>query len=448
MTKPIVAIVGRPNVGKSTLFNRLSGERRAIVGRSPGITRDRLYADIWWKGCEFVVVDTGGLELKPQSTLRQMVCRQIEIAIAEAKVIIFLTDGRDGVLPPDAEIADMLRQASKKIVLAINKIDSHGLESEVFQFYQLGMGDPVPISAYHDRGIDALLDRIISYLPLASTATTPQAMMKVAIVGRPNVGKSMLLNRLLGEERVIVDEAPGTTRDAIDTTFHSNGESLVLIDTAGIRRRGRIEKGVETYSLIRVRNAIDRADVALVVTDAAEGIAAQDIHLLGYVQQAYCGAILIVNKWDQVSIKDTTQWAKFIKQKIKFMPYISILFISAKTGYGVGKVLPAAKVIYHERFRSPPQLLLEGVVKEAVAAHPPPMKGGKRLLISRATQVGVNPPAFVFGVNDAKLVHFSYRRYLENRLRQSFGFEGTPLRLEFSKQCGGKQCLNSLPLFS
>lgn len=441
MSKPIVAIVGRPNVGKSTLFNRLLGERRAIIEDLPGTTRDRIYADISWEGRELTIVDSGGLEPEPGSTIRQKVKEQVETAIAEADSILFLVDVQEGLMPVDEEIVDILRRSQKPVVLAVNKVDSSKQQSEVLQFYELGIGEPIPISAYHGRGIDELLEKATACLPPLPPVPVEPELMKIAIVGRPNVGKSLLANTLLGEERLIVHEIPGTTRDSIDTVFRYDGESVVLIDTAGIRRRGRIEPGIERYSLVRTLGAIDRADVALLLIDAVEGITAQDMHILGYIQQAYKGAILIVNKWDLVEVRDVTLWTEVIRQRAKFMPYLEILFISAKTGYGVEKVLPAAKRIYEERLKHLPTPLLESVVKEAVAAHLPPKKGGKHMKILNVTQTGVNPPIFVFLVNDAKLAHFSYRRYLENKLRQFFGFQGTPLRLLF-KSRGEKTAKN------
>ena len=441
MTKPIVVIVGRPNVGKSTLFNRLLGERKAIVEDLPGTTRDRLYANVSWGEHELTLVDSGGFELKPKSAIRQKVKEQVEVAIAEADMVLFLVDAQEGVILPDQEIADILRRSLKPIILVANKVDSPKQQDEVFQFYKLGMGDPVPVSAYHGKGIDELLEKVTACLPpLPPTSEEPE-LMKIAVVGRPNVGKSLLVNTILGEERVIVHETPGTTRDAIDTVFRYDGENVILIDTAGIRRRGRVEQDVERYGLARALRAIDRADVALLVTDAVEGITAQDTHILGYIQQAYKGAILILNKWDLAEVKDVTQWTKVIKQKTKFMPYLEILFLSAKTGYGVEKVLPTAKRVYEERLKHLPTPLLDNMVKEAIATHLPPKKGSKQLKILNAMQTGVNPPTFVFLVNDVKLAHFSYRRYLENKLRQFFGFQGTPLRLLFKsrseKEYGG-----------
>jgi len=442
MTRPIVAIVGRPNVGKSTLFNRLLGERRAIVEGLPGTTRDRIYADISWGGRELTLVDSGGLEPKPGSTIRQKVKEQVEIAIAEADLILFLVDSQEGVMPVDEEVVDILRRSQKPVMLVANKVDSSKQQSEVLQFYELGIGEPIPISAYHGRGIDELLEKATACLPLLPPVSVEPELMKIAIVGRPNVGKSLLANTLLGEERLIVHEIPGTTRDSIDAVFRYDGESIVLIDTAGIRRRGRIEPGIERYSLARTLRAIDRADVALLLTDAVEGITAQDMHILGYIQQAYKGAILIVNKWDLAEVKDVTLWTEVVRQRTKFMPYVEVLFLSAKTGYGVEKVLPTAKRIYEERLKHLPSTLLDSMVKEAVAAHLPPKKGGKQLKIINAMQTGINPPTFVFYVNDAKLAHFSYRRYLENKLRQFFGFQGTPLRLLFKSR--GKKTAENL----
>lgn len=438
MSRPTVAIVGRPNVGKSALFNRLIGERRAIVEDLPGTTRDRLYADISFWGHELTLVDCGGLESKPTSTIRREVKKQVEMAIAEADAILFLVDAREGVMPADQEVADILRRSQKPVVLVANKIDDPRQESQAFQFYEMGMGEPIPISAYHGKGIEEMLEKVVDCLPSLPPVSLEPELMKIAIVGRPNVGKSMLVNALLGEERVIVNEIPGTTRDAIDTVFVHDGDKVVLIDTAGIRRRGRIEPGTEQYSLIRALHAIDLADVALLLIDAVEGITAQDTHILGYIQQAYKGAVLIINKWDLAENKDMAWWTEMVRGKTRFMSYIEILFLSAKTGYGVGEVLPAAKRVYEERLKHLSTPLLDNFVKEAVAAHShyPPKKGKRQLRILNAKQTGVNPPTFVFSVNNAKLAHFSYQRYLENKLRQLFGFQGTPLRLLFKSRGG------------
>ena len=431
MSKPIVAIVGRQNVGKSTLLNRLAGKRIAIVADLPGTTRDRIAADVSWSGGGFTVVDTGGLELRPQSTIAQRVREQVEVAIAEADALIFLVDVKERVTGTDQEIADLVRQASKPVVLAVNKADNDTLETQAVEFYELGLGEPLAISAYHGRGTAELLDRIGTLLPTPSSVETEPGIMKVAIVGRPNVGKSMLLNVLLGSQRAIVDETPGTTRDAVDTLLDFEGQSVLLIDTAGIKRRGRVGVGVNRYSVIRALRAIDRADVALLVLDATEPLTAQDTHIAGYIQQAAKGIVVVVNKWDLITNNNKTEWNRYIRSRLKFMPYAPVLYISAQFGQGVGEVMPQVCQIYQERFKRIPTSQVNNVIQQAVAAHSLPRKGSKRLKLLHVTQAGVNPPTFVFFVNDAKLVHFSYHRYLENKLRQAFGFAGTPLRLVF-----------------
>jgi len=431
VSRPIVAIIGRQNVGKSTLLNRLAGRRIAIVEDLPGTTRDRVVADVSWRGAEFTMVDTGGMELKPESTIALEVQEQVEVAITEADIIVFLVDVRDGVMATDQEVANMLRRANKPLLLVANKADNDRLETQAVEFYELGLGEPLAISAYHGRGTAELLDRISGLLPPPSPDEAEPELMKVAIVGRPNVGKSMLLNALLGVERAIVDESPGTTRDAIDTLLDFGGRSVLLIDTAGIRRRGRLGVGVERYSVIRALRAIERADVALLVLDAVEMLAAQDMHIAGYIQQAARGIVLVVNKWDLVTSKNTTEWNRYIRSQLKFMPYVPVLYISAKFGQGVAEVMPQVSEVYQERLKRIPTAQVHSVVQQAVAAHSLPRKGSKQLKVLHATQAEAGPPTFVFFVNDARLVHFSYRRYLENRLRQSFGFIGTPLRLTF-----------------
>ena len=431
MSKPIVAIIGRQNVGKSTLLNKVAGKQIAIVADLPGTTRDRIFASVSWQGVEFIIVDTGGLEPEPQSTVAQGVREQVETAITEADVIIFLVDVRDGVIPSDQEIADRLRQVNKPILLAANKADNPRREAEAVEFYQLGLGEPLAISAYHGRGIIELLDRVVSLLPTAVPTEAEPQIMKVAIVGRPNVGKSMLLNALLGGQRAIVDDTPGTTRDAIDTLFDFGGRSVLLIDTAGIRRRGRWGMGVERYSVIRALRAIERADIAVLVLDATELLTAQDMHIAGYIQQAAKGIVLVVNKWDLVTSKSVTEYNKYIRGQLKFMAYAPVLYISAKLGQGVDKVMPQACQVYQERLKRLPTAEVNSVVQEAVAAQNLPRSGRKQLKILYATQAEVNPPTFVFFVNDARLIHFSYQRYLENKLRKAFGFVGTPFRLVF-----------------
>jgi len=431
VSKPIVAIVGRQNVGKSTLLNRVAGKPIAIVEDLPGTTRDRIFADVLWQDTEFTIVDTGGLELKPESTLSQGVKEQAVTAIAEADAIIFLVDVVDGVIPLDLEIANMLHRVNKPVVLAVNKADNTKLEAQAVEFYELGLGEPLAISAYHRRGVTELLDKVISLLPAPSPIEAVPKAMKVAIVGRPNVGKSMLLNVILDGERAITDNSPGTTRDAIDTLFDFAGQGVLLIDTAGIRRRGRLGVGVERYSVIRALRAIDRADIALLVLDATELLTAQDMHIAGYIQQACKGIVLIVNKWDLIVAGDKTECGKYIMRQLKFMPYAPVLYTSAKFKQGVDKVMPQVCQVYRERHKRLPTSEVNDVIQQAVAAHILPRKGRKQLKILYATQAEVNPPTFVFFVNDTGLIHFSYRRYLENKIRKSFGFGGTPLRLVF-----------------
>lgn len=431
MSKPIVAIVGRQNVGKSTLLNRMVGSPLAIVEDLPGTTRDRIFADVSWHGVEFTLVDTGGLEMEPDTTIGRGVKEQIEAAIAESDVIIFLVDGKSGLMPSDLEMADMLRRASKPLLVVANKADNEKLEMQVVEFYQLGLGEPLAISAYHGRGTAELLDRIVSLLPSLSPVETELEVVRVAIVGRPNVGKSMLLNALVGGRRAIVDDVPGTTRDAVDTLVDFEGQSVLLIDTAGIRRRGRIGVGVERYGVIRALRAIDRADIALLVLDATEMITAQDLHIAGYIQQAAKGVVLLVNKWDLIKDKNLTEWNRYIRSQLRFMAYAPVLYISAKLEQGVNKVIPQVRQVYQERLKRFSTAEVNDVIKQAAASHNLPRRGLKQLKILSAAQTEVNPPTFLFSVNDAKLIHFSYRRYLENRLRQAFGFTGTPLRLVF-----------------
>ena len=429
--KPIVAIVGRQNVGKSTLLNRLVGKRLAIVEDSPGTTRDRVIASVNWRDKEFTVVDTGGLELAASSAVGRRVQEQKETAVAEADVILFVVDVKDGAIAADMEMADRLRRVKKPRLLVANKVDNEKLEAGVAEFYQLGLGEPVAISAYHGRGTAELLEQIAALLPESATAATEPEIMKIAIVGRPNVGKSMLLNALVGEKRAIVDDAPGTTRDAIDTRVDFDGQNVLLIDTAGIRKRGRIGRGVEHYSVLRALRAIDRADIALLVLDAMEMITAQDRHIAGYIQQATKGAVVVVNKWDLVEGKKPGEWGRYIGSQLKFMSYAPIIYTSAKFGEGVDRIIPEARRIYLQRLKRLATAEVNNVVQEAAAAHVRPRQGRRELKIFYATQTEINPPTFVFFVNDAKLVHFSYQRYLEGRLRQSFGFNGTPLRLFF-----------------
>jgi len=429
--KPIVAIVGRQNVGKSTLLNRMVGKRLAIVEDSPGTTRDRVIASVSWHDVELTVVDTGGLEFDARSAVAHGVQEQIEAAITGADVIIFLADVKSGVIAADVEMADRLRRVEKPVLLVVNKVDNEKLGAGVVEFYQLGLGEPVAISAYHGRSTAELLDRIVALVPAPALTAAEPELMKIAIAGRTNVGKSMLLNALVGEKRAIVDDAPGTTRDATDTTVDFDGQSVLLIDTAGIRKRGRIERGVEQYSVLRALRAIDRADVVLLVLDAMEIVTAQDTHIAGFIQQAAKGVVAVVNKWDLVDNKDLGEWDRYLRSQLKFMAYAPLIYISAKYGDGVDRIIPEARQVYEQRGKRMATAEVNNVVQQAVAAHILPRKGRKRMKIFYATQAEVNPPTFVFFVNDAKLVHFSYHRYLESKLRQAFGFTGTPLRLIF-----------------
>jgi GTP-binding protein len=431
-TKPIVALVGRPNVGKSTLFNRLIGERLAIVEEVPGTTRDRLYGDADWAGRAFTVVDTGGLVLDGADDLTARIRAQAELAIREADVVVFLTDVKEGITASDRDIADVLRRTAKPLLLAVNKADNEQRRLDAVEFYALGLGQPYPISALHGTGTGDLLDRVVESFP-AEEEAEEEYRVRIAIVGRPNVGKSSLLNRLLGQERAIVSETPGTTRDSIDTPIEWEGEPLTLIDTAGIRRRGRVERGIEQYSVLRALRAIQRADVALLLIDATEGVTAQDAHVAGYILDEGKSVVVLVNKWDTVE-KDERTMAEFTRQVragLRFLDYVPVLFISARTGQRVNQVIPTALEVQAARHLRVPTGELNRLVADVVARHAPPSKAGKRLKFFYATQPSTDPPTFVFFVNDVRLVHFSYTRYIENQLRERYGFPGTPLRLQF-----------------
>ena len=449
MRRPIVALVGRPNVGKSTLFNRIVGQRRAIVEDLPGTTRDRLYGNTEWNGVPFIVVDTGGLEIteskrgrgaadqpKPLSTASigfiEEIRQQAEIAIAEADAIVMLVDVLDGLMPADEDVAEVLRRADKPVLVAANKADNEARHQAAFEFYALGLGEVYPISALHGTGIGDLLDELVVALPVTEEVEEPEAL-KIALVGRPNVGKSSLLNKLLGEDRAIVSAIPGTTRDATDTYLTWEGRPVLLIDTAGIRRRGRIERGIEKYSVLRAIKAMARADVVVLLLDAQDLVTAQDAHVAGYVLEENCSIIVLVNKWDLIE-KDTytmDAYTKQIRADLKFLDYVPVLFISALTGQRVHKLLPLAFQVYEERMVRIPTGELNRLVEDAAIRHSPPHKAGKRLKFFYATQASVDPPTFVFFVNDKRLVHFSYERYLENQLRKRYGYLGTPLRLVF-----------------
>ena len=432
-SNPIVAIIGRQNVGKSTLLNRLAGRQIAITQDLPGTTRDRVFAPVLWQERSFTIVDTGGLEIKPQTTLAQEVNQQVQAAISEADILLFLVDAKEGLTPVDRDIADQLRRVDKPVLLVANKADNARLEAEAAEFHELGLGQPLIISAYHGRSVGELLENITVVLPMMPPPAAEPAL-KVAIVGRANVGKSTLLNRLLGQPRAIVSEIPGTTRDATDTPLDFEGQDMILIDTAGIRRRGKIERGVEQYSVLRALKAIDRADVVLLVLDATELATAQDTHVAGYIGQAAKGIVLVVNKQDLVSDLNQADLDSTVGQRFKFMPYAPVVLVSAKEGQGVENILPKVSQIFRERQKRVSTAEVNSTIRAALADHSPPRRGKKRLNVLYATQAEVNPPAFVFFVNDARLMHFSYQRYLENRLRQSFGFDGTPIRLLFKSR--------------
>ena len=433
MTKPIVAIVGRTNVGKSTLLNRLAGRRIAVVADLPGTTRDRVFTFVSWQGRELTVIDTGGWQVKPSTSLEQKVKDQVEAAIAQADAVIFVVDVRDGAIAADEEIANVLRATGKPIVLAVNKVDSTKQANQVADFYHLGMGQPIAISAHHNRGIDDLTDTVLAYLPPQPIGIEDLGETKLAIVGRPNVGKSTLLNTLLGDERAIVNDSPGTTRDAIDAMIRWHDKEILLIDTAGIKRRGKVATGVDYYSLLRALQAINRSDVALLLIDASEFITAQDMHIAGYIIEVGKGIILLVNKWDLVPQEQRQRFKRSVEQRLRFASYTPIIYISAKLGKGIDRILPQAWEIWQERKKRLPQSEVDELVKQAVSSHPPPRTGSSRLQIARAYQDESQPATFVLNVNNPKLVHFSYQRYLENKLRQGFGFRGVPLKLVFTK---------------
>ncbi|KPU28303.1 GTP-binding protein Der [Caloranaerobacter sp. TR13] len=436
MARPVVAIVGRPNVGKSTLFNRIAGRRIAIVEDKPGVTRDRIYAEAEWLNKYFTLIDTGGIEPDTEDIILLQMRRQAQIAIDTADVILFVVDGIEGLTSTDREVANMLRKSKKKVLLVCNKIDTPMTPDTIYEFYELGLGDPIAISASQGLGIGDLLDEVIEHFPEDKDTEYEEGVIKVAVIGKPNAGKSSLINKILGEERVIVSEIPGTTRDAIDTPFQVGEDKFVFIDTAGIRRRKKINENVEKYSVIRSLTAIERADVCLLVIDSLESVTEQDAKIAGYAHENGKATIIIMNKWDLVEKDDKTylRYEKEIRERLSFMSYAPIIFISAKTGQRVNRILDLIKKVSNNHSMRISTGVLNDIIGEAVLMNQPPSDKGRRLKIYYGTQVGIKPPKFVIFINDRELMHFSYQRYLENQIRQTFGFEGTPIQLEFKEK--------------
>jgi len=441
--KALVAFVGRPNVGKSTLFNRIIGKRLAVVSEVAGTTRDRLYAEGEWGGYIFIVVDTGGIEVtsghhtaplsEDSERFLPLIRQQASIAIQDADVIIQVVDGQSGITAADREVAEILRQSKKPVIVAANKLESSKLWDTAYEFYELGLGEVFAVSALHGSGTGDLLDAIVEAIPTEFFDEEEDDSLKIAILGRPNTGKSTLLNKLIGEERAIVSPIPGTTRDATDTKFRWHGQEISLIDTAGIRRRGKIDPGIEKYSVLRAIKALQRADIAILLVDAEEGVTAQDAHIGGMLGDSTAGIMILVNKWDLIA-KDTHTMVEFeqqIRHDLSFLPYAPVMFISAKVGKRVDRILPLAVEVNETRYRRVPTGTLNKFMREMTSKNPPPSKSGVRLKFFYVTQPGVAPPTFIFFVNKPKWVHFGYQRFLENRLREEFSLEGTPIRIVF-----------------
>ena len=431
MSKPIVAVVGRPNVGKSTLFNALAGENISIVKDTPGVTRDRIYADVTWLNHNFTLIDTGGIEPDSGDIILSQMREQAQIAIDTADVIIFMTDVKQGLVDSDGKVADMLRRSKKPVVLCVNKVDSYQkFIADVYEFYNLGIGDPMPISAANRQGIGDMLDEVVKYFPEGAEEEEEDERPKIAIVGKPNVGKSSIINKLTGENRVIVSDIAGTTRDAIDTDIVYNGKEYVFIDTAGLRRKNKIKEELERYSIIRTVSAVERADVVLMVIDATEGITEQDAKIAGIAHDRGKGIIIVVNKWDAIEKNDKTiyEFQNKIRETLAYMPYAEMVFVSAVTGQRLPKLFETIDMVIENQTLRIATGVLNEIITEAVALQQPPSDKGKRLKIYYTTQVSVKPPTFVIFVNDKQLMHFSYTRYLENKIRDTFGFKGTSLK--------------------
>ncbi|WP_315118085.1 ribosome biogenesis GTPase Der [uncultured Clostridium sp.] len=436
MAKPIVAIVGRPNVGKSTLFNKLAGKRISIVEDTPGVTRDRIYAEAEWLKYNFTMIDTGGIEPSSDDIILAQMRRQAQIAIETADVIMFLVDGKNGLAPADYEVAQMLRKSDKPIVLVVNKVDRLSEEDNAYEFYNLGIGDPITISASQGLGLGDMLDRVVEHFDQIIEEDENDEYVRIAFVGRPNVGKSSLINKLLGEDRNIVSDIPGTTRDAIDSYLETDEGKFILIDTAGIRRRSKVKDEIERYSVIRTYTAIERADVCILIIDAEEGISEQDKKIIGYAHEMSKAIMVLVNKWDLIEKETNTmiEFKKDLQSELKFMSYAPYLFISALSGQRVHKVLELAKKCYDNYNKRIKTGVLNDVIGKAIMMKEPPVVGITRLKIFYVTQIGVKAPTFVFFVNNPNALHFSYERYLENQLRDSFDFEGTGIKMEFRER--------------
>lgn len=434
--KPIVAIVGRPNVGKSTLFNRLTKSKLAIVKDTPGVTRDRLYQDAEWNDCSFTLIDTGGIEVNSQDSILSRVRKQAQVAMEEADVIVFVCDGKAGMTADDEEVAQMLRRTKKPVVLAVNKIENFDKPEQYYDFYAIGLGEPFPISASHGMNTGDLLDEIVRHFGEVDEEDYEPDVIKIAVVGRPNVGKSSLTNAILGQERSIVSDIPGTTRDAIDTPFIRNGQQYVIIDTAGMRRKSKILDSTERYSVIRSLRAVDRSDVVLMVINAEEGLIEQDKRIAGYAHEQGKAIILVVNKWDLIEKDDKTAATieKKYRSELLFMQYAPMIFVSAETKQRVVKIIDLVNKAAEQNNLRIGTSILNEIIRDAVQLNPPPTDKGKRLKILYATQTGVRPPTFVLFVNDPEIMHFSYERFLENKIRESFGFEGTPIKFVVKKR--------------
>ncbi|MBE5984919.1 MAG: ribosome biogenesis GTPase Der [Paenibacillaceae bacterium] len=442
MSKPVVAIVGRPNVGKSTLFNVLAGETISIVKDTPGVTRDRIYADCTWLNMNFTLIDTGGIEPDSSDIILSQMREQAEIAIATADVIVFIVDVRQGLVDADSKVADMLRKSKKPVVLAVNKVDSfQKFGNDVYEFYNLGIGDPIPVSAASRLGLGDLLDEVAKHFGTFQAEEEDDDRPRIAIVGKPNVGTSSIINQLLGENRVIVSNIAGTTRDAVDTEIVHNGTEYVFIDTAGLRRKSKIKEELERYSIIRTVTAVERADVVVVVIDAEEGVTEQDAKIAGIAHERGKGVIVAVNKWDAIEKNDKTiyEYTKKIKDTLSFMPYAEFIFISAKTGQRMSKLFELIDMVRENQTLRVATGVLNEIMTEAVALQQPPSDKGKRLRLYYMTQVAVKPPTFVIFINDKELTHFSYTRYLENKIRDAFGFKGTSLKFIYRERSGKEQ---------